>query len=602
MVIKNIRRLAVLTVMLLAMFSIAACATSDNTSDTSAQTSAGTTESTTAQSEVSTIDISDISNQYDEEDTDSSWDESTATMIQLNGTSIEVTGSGASADGSILTISAAGTYVLNGTLDDGQILITASDSDTVRLVLNGVDITCKTGAPIYAQTADKLVVILEAGTENTVTDGGENFAYANTTDEEPDAAVFSKCDLTINGTGTLTVNAGFNNGIGTKDDLVIVSGNFKIDAVNHGIRGRDSITVLDGEFTITAGNDGIQSNNEDTSKGWIYLEGGNYHITSGCDGIQAETLLAITGGDYTIESGGGSANASSVDTTNSYKGLKSGTDLSIVGGTFNIDSADDCVHSNGNISISDGELTLASGDDGAHADADLSVSGGSIIITTSYEGLEGATVNLSGGSIDIVSSDDAINAAGGSDSGEGGMFGKDSFSEGSSSYYINISGGDIVYYAGGDGLDSNGDITISGGTLIGIINSTADNEAIDLDGTLSVTGGTLIYGGTGVGGTPSENSTQSYVYLSSGISANTKMSVQKDGETLVDFTLAHDCQYLAISTPDIVSDESYDIYSGDSLLTTITAGTGAPEGMGGGQGGGGQGGGDRGGQRSTPPQ
>jgi len=598
--VKNKKRIVVLIVLLLAMFAIAGCSTQSNTADASTQTAgAGTdTANASAESGTSTIDVSDIKNQYDAEDTNNSWDESTSTMIQLNGTSIEAEGEGASADGSILTISSAGTYVLNGTLTDGQILITAPDSDTVRLVLNGVNITCTTGAPIYASSADKLIIILQKGTQNTVTDGGGNFAYANTTDEEPDAAIFSKCDLTINGTGTLTVNAGFNNGIGTKDDLVIASGNFIIDAANHGIRGRDSLTVLGGEFEITAGNDGIQSNNnDDTSKGWIYLEDGEFRITSGCDGIQAETILAIKGGNYTITAGGGFANVSSIDSTNSYKGLKAATDLSITGGTFNVDSADDSIHANGNISISGGEFTISSGDDGVHADGDLSVGGGNINVTNCFEGLEGATVNILGGTMNIISSDDAINSAGGSDTGEGGMFGEDSFGGAVGSYYINISGGDIVYNAGGDGIDSNGDINISGGTVAGFINSTADNGAIDCDGTFTATGGTLIFGGTGIGETPAGDSTQSYIYVSSGVSGNTEISVQKDGETLIDFTLEHDCQYLAISTPDIVSGESYDVYSGNPLLTSVTAGTGAIGGMGGQ--GGGQGG--RGGQRGTRP-
>lgn len=595
--IKSKKKIAVLAVLLLMMPAIAGCTTQNSTSQTSVEAGTGTDTTNISAGSVTTIDVSDITNQYDEEDTDSSWDESTATKVELNNTSIEVDGEGAVAEGSILTISAAGTYVLNGTLSDGQILITAADGDTVRLVLNGVDITCKTGAPIYASAADKLNIILADGTENTVTDGGENFSYANTTDEEPDAAVFSKCDLTINGSGTLTVNAGFNNGIGTKDDLVIAGGNFIIDAANHGIRGRDSLTILGGEFEITAGNDGIQSNNnEDTSKGWIYLEAGVFRITSGCDGIQAETILAVAGGDYEITAGGGLADVSSADSANSYKGLKATADLSISGGTFNINSADDSIHANGNISISSGDFNISSGDDGVHADSDLSVSGGNINISNCYEGLEGATVNILGGTINIISSDDAINAAGGSDTGEGGKFGEDSFGGAAGSYYINISGGDINYYAGGDGIDSNGDINISGGAIIGIINSTQDNGAIDCDGTFTATGGTMIYGGSGIGQTPSGDSTQSYVYVSSGVSANTQMSVQKGGETLIDFILEYDCQYLAVSTPDIAGDESYDVYNGTALLTTVTAGTGAPEGMGG-MGGQDPGQGGRGGQR-----
>lgn len=542
---------------------------------TPSETSAGKTNGSSAEidSSATGIALSAVSS----DDIDSSWDESTATKINFSGNDIVIDGTGANANGSILTITAGGTYVLDGNLTDGQVVIDANENDTVRLVLNGVEIACAAGAPIYAASAGKLVIILADGTQNTVTDGGENFAYANAADEEPDAAIFSKCDLTINGMGSLTVQAGFNNGIGTKDDLIIVSGIYRIQAANHGMRGRDSLTVLDGNFEITAGNDAMQSNNdEDAEKGWISLEGGVYNLTAQNDGIQAETVLAISGGEYAIATGGGVSGTSSE--SDSYKGLKATTDMRITGGTFVIDSLDDCVHANGNILISGGDFTLASSgeeSDGIHADAELSVSGGNIRVTQSYEGLEAATVTISAGTVNLVASDDAINASGGDDStadGEAAGQNPPGFSSGLNS--INITGGDIVLAAGGDGIDSNGDINISGGTTIALINSSADNGAVDCDGTFTVTGGTIIYGGTGVGQTPGGNSTQSYVYASGEISANTEISVRKDGETLISFMPAIDCQYLAFSLPDITSGESYEVYSASSLLSTATAGTG----------------------------
>lgn len=543
---------------------------------------------------------------------DGAWDAKNAVYITLSGNAISVNSNtsetGVSVDGTTATITKAGTYVLEGTLNDGQIIIEATKKDEVQLVLNGASLSCSTSAPIWNKKASKLIVTLADNTVNTVNDSA-TYVYAEGEDE-PDAAIFSKDDLTVNGSGTLTVQGNYNNGIGTKDNLVINGGTIIVTAVNDGLRGRDSVTITGGSFTITSGNDGIKSNNdEDTSKGWIIIEGGVFGITAAYDGIQAETSLTVSGGQFTIVSGGGSENAAerseygwnqggmlpgqqtattttSTDSSDSYKGLKAGTTLEISGGIIYIDAADDTVHANGDITITGGQLSLLSGDDGVHADGALTIAAGTIEVEKSYEGLEGATVSISGGVIRLTASDDAINAAGGTDSTVG-MFGRDSFlAGGSSDYWIEISGGDIAFTAGGDGIDSNGALTISGGTIIALINSTMDNEALDCDGTFTITGGTIIYGGTGTGGT--STTAQSYVYINTGVPANSVISLQKDGVTLVSFTPEIDCQNLIFSLPDIVSGESYGIYSNGSLLTTTVAGTGGGSGMFGGGGGGGR--------------
>lgn len=545
-----------------------------------------------AQSATTVQTVSLHEDEYTDEDLDDRWDIAISTVITLNGSSIEISGEGAKATGSVVTITRAGTYVISGTLTDGQIAVNAAESDTVRLVLNGANITCLTSAAIYESQAGKLIITLVEGTENTVVDGGSSFVYANTTDEEPDAAIFSKDNLTINGSGTLSVNAGFNNGIGSKDNLLIANANLIVNAANHGVRGRDSVTVLDGNIKITAGADGIQSNNDkDTTKGWILIKGGTFDITAGNDGIQAETSLSISGGNLSIHAGGGVSKlqtAFSADAeSDSHKGLKALVDIAITGGSLTINSADDSIHANGNIAISGGDFTLSSGDDGVHSDGDLNITGGSIKVTASYEGLEAATMTIADGTIDIVSSDDGLNAAGGSDANVGGgWFGKDSFAS-RGAYYINITGGSIMLKAGGDGVDSNGDINISGGTVVSLINSTADNGGIDCDGTLTLTGGTVIYGGTGTGSTPGGSSTQSYVFLSSGVAAGTEIAVKQDGKTLITVTPTINCQYLALSSPDIAGGKTYEIYNGSTLLSTVTAGTGS-SGMGGGRGPGGQ--------------
>ncbi|MDR1574182.1 MAG: carbohydrate-binding domain-containing protein [Clostridiales Family XIII bacterium] len=525
-------------------------------------------------------------NSVDEEDSESAWDAAASVGISLNKTSVSVDGEGATVDGSVVTVDKAGTYVLTGSLQDGQVIVAAASDDTVRLVLNGVDISSFTGAPIYASQCNKLILTLADGTENSVTDGGENFAYANEGDEEPDAAVFCKDDLTINGSGTLTVNAGFNNGVGTKDDLVVTGGNLLIKAANNGLRGNDSVTVLAGTFAIDAGNDGVQTNNgTDAEKGWIYIADGAFDIRAAHDGIQAEAGLYIDGGVFDIVAGGGSDEAQILAAdaaggaldAGSFKGIKAAGDILVSGGDFTVDSADDAIHANADIAVDGGKFTLATDDDGIHADGDLRIGGGEIEVKKSYEGLEAANIRITDGTVGVVASDDGINAAGGSDGNtDGGRFGGDAF-RADGDYSVNISGGSVRVLAGVDGVDSNGVINISGGYSVMLSSSArgGGDAALDANGALTFTGGSIIYGGglnTGAG--PGGDSTQSCVYTEAEVAAGSEVSVRKDGQSLIAFKPDIDCLRLAFSSPDIVSGESYEIYSGERLIAEAMAGIG----------------------------
>jgi hypothetical protein len=544
-----------------------------------------------------------------------------------------------SVKGGVVTVTSPGVYVVSGTLSDGHILISATKGDEVRLILNGVNITNKTGAAIYADKAAKLTVTLADGSENFLTDGGQN--YIVDTEEEPNAALFVKNDLVINGDGALTVNAGYKNGIGAKDTLLIVGGDITADAANNALRGTDGVTVLGGTFNLTAGNDGLQTGTNEEGKGNILLEGGVFNIVSAFDGIQSDNALTVTGGEYNIKAGGG-AGASGIDSTESYKGIKAASDIVIDGGTFNLDSADDGIHSNGNISISGGIFNLSTGDDGVHTDAELLISGGEFNVPRSFEALEGNNVYISDGSFNLVSSDDAINAAGGSTDGmtngfgnvpangnadgaangfgngaangfgerpanglgegpanglgegpangfgEGpaggfadrvangfnnilGLFGQDMFN-GGGDHVIDVSGGTINFFAGGDGFDSNGSINISGGTVSAIINSSMDNAALDCDGELTITGGTVIAGGTGAFERLSGSSTQSYVYLTN-IAAGSELYVKYGGKTLASYTTDRALNNVAVFAPEITSGQNYEV-TVNGTATTVTAGTG----------------------------
>lgn len=513
--------------------------------------------------------------------TSSAWSEADATVITLSGAGAQIDGSGADADGATVTIREAGTYVLRGTLDDGQILIDAGKEDTVKLVLDGVTLHSSSTSPLYGKKADTLILVLAEGSANTITDDS---AYQfEEGEDEPDAAVFSDVDLVITGTGSLHVTGSYRNGIATKDDLVVEGGQVTIEAVHDGLRGRDSIRFENGTFTITAGNDGVKSNNDGEDQGIIEILGGTLTIVAGRDGMQAESNCTITGGEIHITTGGGADGSDSVpyaadqvqNESDSQKGIKAGTGLTIVEGNITIDAADDALHSNGDLRIEGGTLTLSTGDDGAHADAALSISGGTVLILRSYEGLEGATVDISGGDITLTASDDGINAAGGNDGGEGGRFGRDTFRMGGDSRYaITISGGNLTINAQGDGIDSNGSLTISGGNILIHGPTSGGDGPLDADGEMTITGGVVIAAGSrGMAELPGYSSTQSTlaIYYSSDRAAGTVVTLHdSEGNLLATYTAEKTIQTVAFSLPELTQGEAYTVTTdGEALTVTL---------------------------------
>ena len=551
---------------------------------------------------------------YGSEELDDTWDSDSAAVITLEGGSASLLSSGtvgtppAIGDG-LITISKAGTYVFSGSLDDGQIVVDAGKGDTVRLVLNGASISCSDGPAVYSRQAGLTVVILADGTDNTLTDGAE---YADTSDDAPTAALFSQDDLAVTGSGSLSVTGNHLHGIATKDRFTLSGGTLYITAVQDGLRGRDAVAVCGGALTIEAGGDGIKANNdEDTERGWISLEGGTFVITAGTDGIQAETVLQISGGSYTLTTGGGSQNSSTdsvgemrpgwgkwggfgqgpggendtgtvTEDSASAKGLKAGTALYIDAGTFTVDSSDDSIHCNGSVSIRGGTLSLSSGDDGIHADGALALSGGEVTVSKSYEGLEGASVTVSGGTYRVTASDDGVNAAGGSDgSSLNGRPGKNSFQSGGD-YFIRITGGVLTVTADGDGLDSNGALTIEGGTVIVEGPTSGADGALDYDGTCTVSGGILVAMDSGeMAQYPGSGSTQNSlaVTYTASQSAGTAFALTaEDGSVVVSYTPSKSYRCVCISTPELTRGASYTLYrggacSGQGTEGLITGGT-----------------------------
>ncbi len=533
--------------------------------------------------EIST-EITQRTGDYSDKAIAAEWDDSTASHISLSETAIEVEGDGMEVEDTTVTIIKGGTYVISGTLADGQIMVNLTEDENVQLVLNGVDITCSTGAPIVAYSAKNIYMTLADGTENVVRDSG-NYVFTEGEDE-PSAVIFSKDDLIINGNGSLSVFGNCKDGITSKDDLQIIDGTISISAKDDGIVGKDSVEIRNGVITIEAGGDGIKSTNaEEAEKGYVVIDGGTFDITSGADGLQAETFLNINDGTFTILSGGGSKNVTEksadggfsekikLDGTESIsaKALKASYNIGIFGGTFAIDSADDSIHSNQAIVIEAGVFTIEAGDDGIHSDTLLTINDGEVTIVKSYEGLESHNIAINGGTITVAASDDGVNIAGGNDtSTESNGWGKDEFAA-IENATLTINGGVIDVNANGDGLDSNGDIVMNGG-MVTVYGPTDDgNAALDYNGTLDVNDGTLLVAGSsGMAQTTSDTSTQAAIAagFTSKVSGGTKVSVtDSTGKEIYSYVPEKDFSMVLISGERIHSGENYTITAGNETVS-----------------------------------
>ncbi|MBI3123846.1 MAG: carbohydrate-binding domain-containing protein [Ignavibacteriales bacterium] len=485
------------------------------------------------------------------------WNSSDIIPIVLSGTTITASGNGVSISGSTVTITSGGTYSISGTLTNGQINVNSSDAKTVRLILSGVNITNTTGAPINVMASEKTVIVLADNTQNFVTDAS-TYVFANTGDDEPNAAIFSKGDLSFYGNGTLTVKANYNDAISCKDGLIIKSGTLNVSSVDDGIRGKDYLIVKSGNITVNAKGDGLKSDNdEDSTRGYIYIANSSMNIISGGDAITAQTDVLISDGTYTITSGGGSG--FTANTTNSSKGIKGLVYTIISGGTYTLSTADDALHSNKNLVINGGTFAITSGDDGIHADASLIINNGTINITKSYEGIESAALIINGGEIHIVSSDDGLNGAGGRDASSPGSFVQ------TGNYYLYINGGYIFINATGDGIDINGSIVMTDGVVV-VNGPTANmNGAIDYDASFKISGGFIVASGSsGMAQAPGTTSAQYSVLVTfkTTLSANTLFHIQNSsGSDILSFVPKKNYQSVAISSPKLAKG-TYDIYYG----------------------------------------
>lgn len=592
---------------------------SKNNSEVSNQTS------TLDEDETDTSNIAkfEIDPNYTADELDYDYDEAEVVAITLNGDNISCKSLDVNIDGSTITIQKAGTYLLSGTLTDGNIIVDSDDKENVRLIFNGVEISNSTTTPLYIKNAEKMIITLVDGTENTVSDG-ENYILDDESNNEPNGTIFSKDDLVINGLGSLTINANYNHGIQSKNLLKIISGNIDIISNGDSIIGKDGVIVKEAVINIESQEDGIKATKVEENKGYIYLDNPEITIKAKKDGIQAVTRLYVKDGKYNIETGETNENSqSNSDTSTDYsrKGMKAGVNITIENGEYTIDSEDDGIHSNNSITVNAGTVNIASKDDGVHADTELTINNGDIKVSESDEGLEAKYITINDGNIDITTSDDGINASSGSsttlDSGNapgagnraempanengevdtnagnrpkmpanensentlgnnGRMMpggGRGGFDESDGSELV-INGGIVHVNAGGDGIDSNGIITINGGEIYVDGPTSGGDGALDYADTCEINGGILVAAGSiGMAIAPTSGSTQYSVNaaFSKTYNGETKVTVKdSSGNEVLTYTPAKNFQSFVFSTDKLKSGETYTIYAGDTQEGTFT--------------------------------
>lgn len=558
-------------------YDLLACSISGCSFDSFSKTTTETSsESSSSATEITYLNADDM---FTDRDKEVGYDEDTATAITLSDDASSCDSSSVTISDNTITITDEGTYLLTGSLSDGQVIVDADDKK-VQLVLDSVNINCDTSAALYVKAADKVFVTLASDSKNTLSNTNDFVAID---DNNIDAVIFSKDDLTLNGSGTLTVTAKYGHGIVSKDDLVITSGTYQITAAKHALSGKDSVRIADGVLTLDAGTDGIHSENtDDDTKGFIYIANGDISITADSDGFDAEETLQVDGGN----------------------------------------------------------IEVAAGDDGLHADGDLIITDGTINVTKSYEGLEGVTVTIEDGDISVVSSDDGINASGDGTSGESSQGGtppekpddsdstedrpeppngfdkndnssadsnSDSNSDSKSAdlpdgnagpgdenggpggsnggpggdnggpgggmeeatdyNLIQISGGKIYINASGDGIDSNGNLTVTGGEIYVDGPTSGGDGALDCSGTTLISGGTVIaVGSSGMAENFDSSSAQGSMIttVSDSMITGDITLTDSEGNTIVSYSPSKEYSSVVISCADLKEGETYTLVAEDT--------------------------------------
>ena len=575
------------SVTLLAALALTGCSTTSNalaSDTTAADSSVGTTATTSSATATDTAASNssfstnvksgeklDVDTHYSEQDL--SWDTSSETAIDLsNPTATD----GVTVEDGTLTITKAGTYKLSGEYQ-GQIKVETANSDAVRLVLDNANITNSSGAALNVVNADEVILYSASGTTNTISDGAE---YTARGEDDPDAVVYSKADLTIAGEGTLKVNGNHEDGIHTSDGLVIASGTLEVNAANTGIKGKDYVDILGGTINVTAQQDGIKSTNDtDEGQGWTRLSNGTVTVNAGDDGFKASRVVEISGGSLTVEQ--------------SDEGIEAQY-INVSGGDVNVTSADDGM--NASLKTSDSESTDSSANTSDAANQQQnnqqqgSIPGGQQSGTSGTAQQQNNTQNqgnqnmgqppaMPGGNAQDGTSQNGTTGTGQQGMGQppqGGMPGGGGGTFEVVDAAINVSGGHVTVNAEGDGIDSNGVTTLSGGTLIVNGPSQGGNAALDTNGDLLLNGATVLSGSTAdMFEAPSTNSTSGYLKLtnSSGFEQGSTVQVaDSSGKVVANYKVTKsNVQLVLVSSSSIVKGQSYTVYTTTSAVDSNAA-------------------------------
>ena len=638
----NSKKFLSLALALTALLTGCSTVQTDTTEETNADTSlAETAAETTTAAETSTVQETDsaaaeavqtVSNlQFSADapysidtaslftDRDLRGDYEETASITLNGTTATSTDPSVKITGSTVTITAEGTYLVSGTLDDGQIIVDA-DGAKVQLVFANANITSKTAAPVVVRNAKKVFLTLADGTVNTLT---STASIDETAEDAENAVIYSRETLTINGTGTLNVNDSGTgmNGITSKDELTITGGTITVNTAGNGVKGKDFVAIADGTLTVNAGEDGIKATNAtDAGMGFVFICGGTITVNAAEDGIQAETELAIEGGEVNITAGGGTVNAPQhTDDFGMGGGMMGGGrggrgDWGNMGGEMPADgefqpqmgdgqsvptamnmanivtaensqtAADPQTTDENDLTsvkglkagtllyIGGGSVTVDAADDALHSNGELYLAGGTQSLAAGSKGVHADTAaNITGGSLTITESYEGIEAAYITVSGgelsvtasDDGFNASDGSSQGAMGGAVNanltISGGNVYVNAGGDGLDSNGEMLISGGTIYVDGPTNSGNGSLDSNSTLTCTGGLLVAAGaSGMAEYPTGTQETIILTTTETQAAGSEVVVtDAQGNTVLTYTPSKTWNSLVVSSADFTQGETY---------------------------------------------
>ncbi len=453
---------------------------------------------------------------FSDRDFDAGYDEAAATKLELREKTL---------------IESEGTYILSGQIDDGMVIINAENTDKVQLVLDNVSINSSSSAAIYVKQADKVFITLAEGSENKLSNGG---SFKNIDDSNIDAVIYSKDDVTINGSGSLAINSPAGHGIIAKDSLCITGGSFDIFAASNGLEGQDEVCIAGGSFAISAEKDAIQADmDEDASLGNVYIAGGSFTIDAGDDGISATGYVLIDDGALEISCGGGSVNSVNEQPQGMMRlqpeGMMGGGRGKGPGGNTppdrpTMDSSSDSMR-------------------GIKADGDIIINGGSFVLDVAGDALHAnMQLCINAGDFDIYAGDDGLNA----------------------DDAIIVNGGRIKVLAYGDGLDSNGSVEVLGGSLEICGPLQGDTATLDFESSAVIRGGSFFGTGSNSMARTFTAAEQGVISLSVGRqSAGTEIKVSDSaGDILISFTPELDYCVAILSSPELVPGESYTVTVG----------------------------------------